>query len=99
MPSAGSIRARGMVQGVGFRPFVYRLAQANTLFGWVLNDEQGVEIHLEGTEQSLKNFVHDLKSRPPTAAAISEIEIEPTNPLGIADFTIRESGRGERRTT
>ena len=48
MPSACSIRVRGVVQGVGFRPFVYRLAQANTLAGWVLNGDQGVEIHLEG---------------------------------------------------
>ena len=99
MPSACSIRVRGVVQGVGFRPFVYRLARANTLFGWVLNDDQGVEIHLEGNEQSLQNFVHDLKSRPPSAAAISAIEVEPTAFLGIADFTIRESGHGERRTT
>ncbi len=99
MPSACSIRVRGVVQGVGFRPFVYRLAQANTLFGWVLNDEQGVEIHLEGTEQSLQNFVRDLKSQPPSAAAISEIKIEPTALLGIEDFTIRNSGHGGRRTT
>ena len=99
MPSACSIRVRGVVQGVGFRPFVYRLAQANTLYGWVLNDEQGVEIHLEGNEQGLQNFVRDLKSGPPTAAAISEIEIAPTDLLGVVDFTIRESGHGERRTT
>ncbi len=99
MPSACSIRVRGVVQGVGFRPFVYRLAQANTLFGWVLNDEQGVQIHLEGSEQSLQNFIRDLKAQPPSAAAIAEIEIQPAAHLGIEDFTIRESGHGERRTT
>src|SRR5580704_13420599 len=99
MGAACSIRVRGVVQGVGFRPFVYRLAQANTLFGWVLNDQQGVEIHLEGAEQSLQNFVRDLKMRPPSAAAISEIDIQPAVLLGIEDFTIRESGHGERRTT
>ena len=52
MASACSIRVRGVVQGVGFRPFVYRLARANTLNGWVLNGEEGVEIHLEGAERT-----------------------------------------------
>ena len=50
MTSARSIRVRGVVQGVGFRPFVFRLARANALAGWVLNEEDGVEIHLEGAE-------------------------------------------------
>jgi hydrogenase maturation protein HypF len=99
MPSACSIRVRGAVQGVGFRPFVYRLARANTLFGWVLNDEQGVEIHLEGNAQSLENFVRDLQAQPPAAATISEIDIQPASPTGIEDFTIRESEHGERTST
>jgi hydrogenase maturation protein HypF len=64
MASACSIRVRGVVQGVGFRPFVYRLARANTLNGWVLNAEEGVEIHLEGAETGLEAFVRDLKAQP-----------------------------------
>ncbi len=60
--SACSIRVRGVVQGVGFRPFVYRLASANALAGWVLNGDQGVEIHLEGSQQSLRDFINDLKA-------------------------------------
>ena len=48
MTAARSIRVRGVVQGVGFRPFVYRLAHANALAGWVSNEESGVTIHLEG---------------------------------------------------
>ncbi len=48
MASARSIRVRGVVPGVGFSPFVYRWAQANTLNGWVLSGEEGVEIYLEG---------------------------------------------------
>jgi hydrogenase maturation protein HypF len=99
MPSACSIRVRGVVQGVGFRPFIYRLAHANTLFGWVLNDEQGVEIHLEGNAQSLENFVRDLKAQPPAAATISEIDIQPAVPIGVGDFTIRESEHAERTST
>jgi hydrogenase maturation protein HypF len=91
MASACSIRVRGVVQGVGFRPFVYRLAQANTLAGWVLNGEQGVEIHLEGSEERLTHFIRDLKSSPPQAAHIAEIEIAEAQPQGLDTFTIRES--------
>lgn len=98
MPSACSIRVRGVVQGVGFRPFVYRLAQANTLAGWVLNGEQGVEIHLEGSAEGLSGFIHDLKSSPPQAAQIAEIEIEEAQPEGLDEFTIRESVRLDRPT-
>lgn len=96
MASACSIRVRGIVQGVGFRPFVYRLAQDNTLAGWVLNGEQGVEIFLEGPEQRLAAFVRDLKLKPPPAASIAEIEVAPAQPQGLDKFTIRESGRLDR---
>jgi len=98
MPSACSIRVRGVVQGVGFRPFVYRLALANTLAGWVLNGEEGVEIHLEGAAQGLDAFVRDLKSQPPPAARIAEIEVRPAEAVGLHDFTIRESERRQSPT-
>jgi hydrogenase maturation protein HypF len=98
MPSACSIRVRGVVQGVGFRPFVYRLARANTLAGWVLNGEQGVEIFLEGAEKSLLAFVQNLKSEPPPASNITEIEIHRADPIGLNEFTIRESHRRDRLT-
>ena len=98
MPSACSIRIRGVVQGVGFRPFVYRLARANTLAGWVLNGEQGVEIFLEGAEKSLLAFVENLKSQPPPASNITEIEVHRANPIGLIGFTIRESKRSDHVT-
>ncbi len=98
MSSACSIRVRGVVQGVGFRPFVYRLARANTLAGWVLNGEQGVEIFLEGAEKSLLAFVQNLKSQPPPASNITEIEVHRVNPVGLTGFTIRESQRSDRLT-
>ncbi len=98
MPTACSIRVRGVVQGVGFRPFVYRLAQANTLSGWVLNGEQGVEIHLEGSEEHLGHFLQDLKSNPPQAARIAEIQVLAAQRQGFQDFTIRESQRLDRPT-
>ena len=98
MASACSIRVRGVVQGVGFRPFVYRLARANTLAGWVLNGEEGVEIFLEGTEPGLEAFVHDLKTQPPPAASIAEIEIHSASPAGLNDFIIRESAHRDHPT-
>lgn len=91
MLSACSIEVRGVVQGVGFRPFVYRRAQAHGLAGWVLNAEDGVEIHLEGPEENLTAFVRDLRTQPPAAANITAIQVEPTAVLGCKEFTIRES--------
>ncbi|MFZ3215988.1 MAG: carbamoyltransferase HypF [Candidatus Acidiferrales bacterium] len=96
--SACSIKVRGVVQGVGFRPFVFRLACANTLAGWVFNDQEGVEIFLEGADDSLEAFVEELRAAPPPAARITEIEIRTSEPVGLADFTIRNSSRRERPT-
>jgi hydrogenase maturation protein HypF len=93
MASACTIKVRGVVQGVGFRPFVYRLARANTLAGWVLNGEEGVEIFVEGADKGLNAFVQGLTTAPPSAAQISDIEVEPSAPVGCNDFTIRESRR------
>jgi hydrogenase maturation protein HypF len=98
MASACSIRVRGVVQGVGFRPYVYRLARANTLAGWVLNGEEGVEIFLEGAEPKLQAFVRDLQAQAPEAASIAEIEVRQADPQGFYDFSIRESGRSEHPT-
>jgi hydrogenase maturation protein HypF len=98
MANACSIRVRGVVQGVGFRPFVYRLAHANTLTGWVLNGDQGVEIHLEGADQDMESFVRQMQSRPPAAASISDVEVGPAPCEGLTGFTIRESHHTERPT-
>jgi hydrogenase maturation protein HypF len=89
--SACVIQVRGVVQGVGFRPFVFRLAHEHTLAGWVLNAGEGVHIHLEGEESSLRTFVHRLEEAPPPAAVITAIDVRPAAPAGISDFTIRES--------
>jgi hydrogenase maturation protein HypF len=98
MSSAWSIKVRGAVQGVGFRPFVFRLARANTLSGWVLNGEEGVEIFLEGSEHSFDHFIDRLKREPPPAAQIAAIEVQMCAPAGLSDFTIRESSRRDRPT-
>ena len=63
MRAARFIRIRGTVQGVGFRPFVYRLAQQHNLAGWVLNGEEGVEIHAEGAQEGLLGFIDELRAK------------------------------------
>lgn len=93
MTLARCIRVRGVVQGVGFRPFVFRLARANSLAGWVLNEAGGVEIHLEGAEPSLDAFVQELAAQPPPAAQIAAIDVEASEPLGLIEFSIRETQR------
>lgn len=91
--TACSIRVRGVVQGVGFRPFVYRLATQNTLAGWVLNAAEGVEIHLEGEHDRLDAFVQSLRTHAPPAAAITAIDVEPSSVTGLTAFEIRQSRR------
>ena len=98
MTGACTIRVRGVVQGVGFRPFVYRLARENTLAGWVLNAGEGVEIHLEGAPEGLQSFVRDLSAQAPPAADIATIDVEATLPTGLKDFAIRESVHAGRLT-
>jgi hydrogenase maturation protein HypF len=98
MKCACSVRVRGVVQGVGFRPFVYRLALAHDLAGWVLNGEEGVEIHVEGAAPELQAFLQELRTQPPPAAIVSQIEIQPREPDGLAGFTIHESERRQKPT-
>jgi len=101
MPKAALIKVRGVVQGVGFRPFVYRLANAHKLRGWVLNGEEGVQIHVESADESpeeVEQFVRRLRSEAPPAARIAAIEVHPAKPLGLSDFVIRESERNQSPT-
>lgn len=98
MLNAYFIRVRGVVQGVGFRPFVYRLAQAHELAGWVLNGEEGVDIHVEGPKENLTSFVRDLEARPPAAATIAAIQVGDAALVGFKEFSIRESQQGEHPT-
>ena len=65
---------RGVVQGVGFRPFVYRLAHQYNLKGWVRNTSGNVEIEVEGEEQSLAAFLSDLEDKSPPMARIEKVE-------------------------
>ncbi len=68
-PSGRRIEIRGIVQGVGFRPWVYRLARAHGVGGWVRNDAGGVTIEAFGPDHDLDAFVEALRDAPPPAAA------------------------------
>ena len=98
MKSARSIRVRGVVQGVGFRPFVYRLAHQYGLTGWVLNGEEGVAIHAEGPELQLLAFIEAIRTEAPPAAAIAEVEVLSIEPRGLEEFSIHESERRDKPT-
>jgi hydrogenase maturation protein HypF len=91
MICARSIRVRGVVQGVGFRPFLFRLAHSHNLAGWVLNGDEGVEIHLEGDEPAVDAFLRELQAQPPPAARIASLDVRLAEPAGFTDFSIRES--------
>jgi hydrogenase maturation protein HypF len=88
------VQVKGVVQGVGFRPFVYDLAKENDLKGWVLNDEKGVMIEIEGQKERVKNFLSGLSS-PPPIARIENTAILYEAPLGYSDFEIKTSENGE----
>jgi hydrogenase maturation protein HypF len=92
------IQVRGVVQGVGFRPFVFRLAHELNLYGWVLNGEEGVEIHIEGSAPSLEQFEQRLKTEIPPASHIALMETFPADSLGFTEFFIKESERKDRPT-
>jgi len=98
MKTASLLRVRGIVQGVGFRPFVYRLARAYGVTGWVLNGEDGVTIHAECEPLALAAFIEDLELKAPPAARIAEIEVQSTTADGSSNFAIRESRRKDQPT-
>jgi hydrogenase maturation protein HypF len=85
------IRIRGLVQGVGFRPAVHRLATALNLRGWVCNDADGVSIHIEGDDAKLDSFTCRLAEHVPAAATVDEIAREAAPRTGCLDFQIRAS--------
>ena len=93
VPSARRITIRGVVQGVGFRPFVYRAAQQHGIAGWVLNDTAGVEIHAEGRAADIAAFAAELRANPPPVAAIAEFVVAEAVPAGFDNFEIRASQR------
>jgi hydrogenase maturation protein HypF len=85
------VHIRGVVQGVGFRPFVYGLAQRLELKGWVKNTSAGVDIEVEGAPQAIEAFLQALRTETPPLASLDEIQTFPLDPNGFASFEILPS--------
>jgi hydrogenase maturation protein HypF len=90
-----AVKVRGIVQGVGFRPFVFGLAARHRLAGFVCNEGGHVEIEVEGEPAALDRFLADLEQRAPPLAAIEHLAWEPRPPLGESDFRIEASAAGD----
>ena len=89
------VRVAGTVQGVGFRPYVYRLAGELGLAGFVLNDARGVLIEVEGSPAAVDRFLARLGSEAPPLAVVEQLVVEERAPSGDQVFAIRESAAGE----
>ncbi len=91
-------RVDGTVQGVGYRPFVYRLAQEFGIAGWVLNDERGVLVEAEGPADVVEAFLDRLRADAPPLADVRGVEAEDIDALGDPGFQIVASQRGGAAT-
>jgi len=92
------VRVRGTVQGVGFRPFVWRLARELGLDGWVLNDAEGVLVEVQGAPRALQAFIRRVASDAPPLATVTAVESEPLPSQAASGFAIAAS-RGGTATT
>ncbi len=93
-PRRVRVRVTGTVQGVGFRPFVYRLAGELHLGGWVLNDNEGVLAEVEGEPGAVKSFLAGLREEAPPLAAVEDVVATELTPSGETGFEITESEAG-----
>ena len=94
-----AVAIRGAVQGVGFRPFVYKLAAEMRVNGWVSNTSQGVFIEVEGAKETLDRFLLRLQKEIPPRAFIQSLEFSFLDPIGFEKFEIRESDSTGAKTS
>lgn len=89
---------KGIVQGVGFRPFLYRSAHTYKLYGFVKNTAQGVILEVEGTKKNIEDFTTHILNNPPPLALIESHETQELPPQGSETFEIlssEDSGKGD----
>src|ERR1700748_3427775 len=99
MITRSQILVRGIVQGVGFRPFVYTEAIRLKLRGRVLNNASGLLIEVEGNARAIEQFVTKIKLNSPPLSAIDSIECSHNlQPADYADFIIAESSQGNEKS-
>ena len=95
---AKRLKVNGIVQGVGFRPFIFQLAEQYGLKGEVANTSSGVSIHIEGPNGSVASFEADLSAKHPPLAYIVEINAKSESIQNFSDFSITKS-KGESKTS
>lgn len=91
------VHIQGIVQGVGFRPFIYQLAHRHCLNGYVANTPKGVEIEVEGDREPLYHFLKELPGTAPPLACITQIDTEELPAADYSSFEIKSSVDGEER--
>lgn len=95
-----NIQVNGIVQGVGFRPFIHKLITGEALSGWIRNTSEGAEIELEGEEGAISRFLSDLQTKTPKLAVIESVHTECFTQLqGYQGFEIRQSHAMQERNT
>lgn len=87
----------GIVQGIGFRPFIYNLAQHHSIRGWVLNSGKGVFIDAESEDGNLDRFIQEIPKLAPPLARIESLEVNYLEPKGYTTFEIRRSEEGQEK--
>jgi hydrogenase maturation protein HypF len=87
----------GIVQGIGFRPFIYNLAQKHLIRGWVLNNEKGVLIDAESEDGNLDRFIQDIPKLAPPLARIESFDVKYLEPSGYNTFEIRKSEEAQEK--
>jgi len=91
------IEITGIVQGIGFRPFIYNLAKSHFIRGWVLNNEKGVFIDAESEDGNLEHFIQDIPKLAPALARIESFDVRYIEPLGYATFEIKKSEEAQEK--
>lgn len=99
MKEALDIEVHGIVQGVGFRPFVYKAARRHLICGWVLNATAGVFIHAEGESKDIDDFVMEISDHAPAAARVDEILMKEAPLADFDEFTIHYSDEAAAAAT
>jgi len=91
MEIAANIYIKGLVQGVGFRPFIFRLAVENGIKGWVKNTNEGIEIFAQAGKNKINKFIDHINRDNPVSSIIDDIQTIPSNPEKISSFSIKQS--------
>ena len=89
---AVNLHITGMIQGVGFRPFVYNLAGRYGIAGWVSNDASGVDIAAEAAGDRLAGFIAAVQDQAPPLAVIEAVTVRPAAPQAAAPAARRSAG-------